>query len=79
MPLRREPEAFDRVGDDHRGASVVDLRVGLAQRVEIMAAEIANRLGENQIVEVADERRDRRGIGTFAGQPVSDAEHRSSR
>ena len=36
-----------------------------------MAAEIANRLGENQIVEVTDERGDRRGIGTVAGQPIS--------
>ena len=62
MALGRQAVALDRVGDDDGGPGVVDLRVGGAQRVEVVAAEVADGAEQRGVVEAGDQRGDRGAV-----------------
>lgn len=55
MTLGGQSVTFDRVGEDDRGAGVVDLSVGILQGREVVAAEVADRLKEGGVVEMLDQ------------------------
>ena len=71
MALDRQAVTLDRVGDDHRRPAVVDLRVRLPQRVQVVPAQVADRLDQGAIVQFGDQAPD--GLAVLAGprQPVA--------
>ena len=55
VSLDGQAVALDRVGQDDRGPTVVDGPVGLVQRGQVMAAEVADGGRQGAVVEVGDE------------------------
>ncbi len=76
VPLAGQPVALHGVGEDHRGAAVVDRRERLAERGQVVPAQVAHRGVQGRVVQLGDQRgqlRVRRRGAARAAAPGSSA------